>query len=154
MTPIAHETLTFVQPIAAPLSAVWAAFADSTQRATWSVPAGEAMVFDQSNFHVGGRDEYRCGPRQTLEFFGLVDYVQIVPETPPPPTDLVASSGQTLAIALVTWEFDHSGDSTLIRLTDQVTSFVGSGMIDGHRNGHAKALSQLRDFVEEAVATA
>src|SRR5690606_41596212 len=68
-----HETLTFSQSIEAPLLAVWAAFADSAQRARWSVPAGEALVYDQSNFHVGGRDQYRCGPPHALDFHGAKD---------------------------------------------------------------------------------
>ncbi len=154
MTSLAHETLTFTQSIDAPLSAVWSAIADSTQRAVWSVPVGEAMVYDRSNFGVGGRDEYRCGPPETLEFHCVVDYVQIAPESLIVHTDTVATEGQTLAVALVTWELDDNGGSTLIRLTDQVTSFVGAGMIDGHRNGHTKALSQLRDFVYKRVESA
>ncbi len=48
-------------------------------------------------------------------------------------------------------EFDDNGDSTFIRLTDQVTSFVGAGIIDGRRHGQTKALVQLNEFVKGAA---
>lgn len=63
-------------------------------------------------------------------------------------TDTVTTNGHLLAAALLTWEFadDHDGCTT-VKVTNQVTSFVGDSMIDGHRNGHLKALGQLNDFV-------
>ena len=63
--------------------------------------------------------------------------------------------------ALLTWEFEDQGfegegfedqgEDTVIRLTNQVTSFTGHDMIDGHRWGHLTALEQLRDFVEQIL---
>lgn len=148
MTVIAHDTLTFSQTITAPLSAAWDAFADSTQRAVWGVPKGETQIYDESDFRFGGRDTYRCGPPQDLKFHGVVGYVQIIPKSLIVHTDTVTAGGQLLATAILTWQFETKGETTLIRLTAQVTSFIGSDMIDGHRNGHTKALEQLRDFVE------
>ncbi|GAA1113896.1 SRPBCC domain-containing protein [Arthrobacter flavus] len=148
MTSIAHDTLTFSRLLDAPLSVVWAAFADSTQRTVWGVPEGEAQVYDESNFGVGGRDVYRCGPPETLEFSGIAEYLQIVTEFLIVHTDVVAVEGQVLAAALLTWQFESRDGATQVQLTDQVTSFVGVDMIDGHRNGHTKALEQLRVFVE------
>lgn len=144
---ITHDTLTFAQPVRACSSVVWAAFADSKQRAIWGVPVGEAQMYDESNFRVGGRDRYRCGPPQTLEFQGVVDYVHIIPESLIVHTDTVTIGDRTLTVALLTWEFEGAGDTTVTRLTDQVTSFVGTDTIDGHRTGHTKALEQLRGFV-------
>ena len=148
MTSITHDTLTFSRLIDAPLSVVWAAFADSTQRSTWGVPEGEAQIYDESNFDVGGRDVYRCGPPETLEFSGVAEYLQIVPESLIVHTDVVAIEDQVLAGALLTWQFEERDGATQVQLTDQVTSFVGADMIDGHRNGHTKALEQLGALVE------
>ena len=148
MTIVVHDTLTFSQSIKAALSLVWDAFADSNLRAVWGVPKGEAQIYDASDFRVGGQDTYRCGPPETLEFHGAVDYIQIVPESLIVHTDTVAVGDQILATALLTWQFGTHGETTFIRLTDQVTSFVGADMIDGHRNGHTQALEQLREFVE------
>ncbi len=150
MSSVAHDTLTFEQSVNASLSAVWDAFADSTQRAVWGVPAGEAQVYDESNFLVGGHDKYRCGPPEKLGFHGIVDYVHIVPPSLIVHTDTVTAEGQVLAVALLTWQFDALDDTTTIRLTDQVISFVGADMIEGHRNGHTKALEQLKDFLERS----
>lgn len=148
MISLAHETLRFTQTIKAPLPAVWEAFADPTRRALWGVPAGEVQVYDEADFRVGGRDRYRCGPPETLEFHGVADYVQVVPQSLIVHTDTVSAGDQMLACALLSWQFDADGETTLVRLTDQVTSFVGTGMVDGHRNGHAKALAQLKRFLE------
>lgn len=147
MTTVAHDILKFTKTIDAPLAEVWAAFADSDERAKWSVPAGDAQVYEESNFQIGGRDVYRCGPPKTLDFHGVLDYIHIVPQSLIVHTDTVTVQDQILATALLTWEFEDRGSATLVRLTDQVTSFVGDDMIEGHRNGHAKALNQLKDFV-------
>lgn len=148
MIAIAHDTLKFSQSINASLSAVWVAFSDSAQRSVWGAPAGDAQVYDESDFREGGRDVYRCGPPRALDFHGVVNYMQIVPGSLIVHTDTVVVKDQLLAIALLTWQFETHGATTQVRLTDQVTSFVGSDMIAGQRNGHTKALEQLCNFVE------
>ncbi len=55
-------TLRFERNIAAPAERVWNAYADIAQRSVWSVPDGEAVEYDASDFVQGGVDEYRCGP--------------------------------------------------------------------------------------------
>lgn len=47
----------------------------------------------------------------------------------------------------MTWVFDPAGDETLVTITCQLVSYVGQGMVDGNRNGHAKALAQLSEFL-------
>ncbi len=127
MDAIVHDTLRFARSFDTRLANIWAAFADSNQRASWSVPPGEALVHDEANFHASGRDMYRCGPPETLEFRGVLHYVQIVPESVIVHTDTVTHKEQVIAVALLTWEFEDHGDTTVVRLTDQVTSFVGNG---------------------------
>lgn len=144
---IVHETLKFTKTINAELSRVWEAFADPIQRARWSVPAGEAMVYEQAAFEVGGRDRYRCGPPESLDFINIVDYALIVTQALVVYTETVTTSEQPLSAGVVTWSFTVNGDVTEVQLTSQVTSFVGDGMIEGNRNGHAKALNQLEELV-------
>ncbi|QBJ97230.1 hypothetical protein ERC79_15725 [Rhodococcus sp. ABRD24] len=147
-SPIIRDTLTFERKIPATPDVVWRAYMDPSARAIWSVPAGEALVFDRTDFRPGGRDEYRCGPIDSLPFHGVVDYLHIASSALIVHTDTVTTNGDLLAAALLTWEFtdDHDGYTT-VKVTNQVTSFVGDSMIEGHRNGHLKALSQLEDFV-------
>lgn len=113
----------------------------------WCPPADKAQVYDQVDFRVGGRDLYRCGAPESLDFHGVVDYAAIEPQQMIVHTDIVSAGPDTLAAALLTWTFEAVDQGTRVHLTDQVTSFVGEGMIDGHRNGHTTALKQLADYV-------
>lgn len=149
MDEIVHDTITLDRRVSAPVAAVWDAYADPAQRARWSVPVGEAMVYDEADFREGGRDRYRCGPPKTLDFHAEAGYTRIIPEELIVCTETVRAEGRPLATAVVTWEFEPDGDQTLVKVTAQVVSFVGAGMIDGTRSGHAKALEQLEDFLTD-----
>ena len=146
---VVNETLTFEAVVDAPVATVWALFADADRRAEWGAPEGESQVYDQAQFRVGGRDRYRCGPPDTLDFRGVVDYLVVEPGECLVHTDIVSTGDVLLAASLQTWRFTDLGDRTGVSLTDQVTSFVGAGMIDGHRNGNTKALAQLVAYVGE-----
>ncbi|MEC5179662.1 uncharacterized protein YndB with AHSA1/START domain [Arthrobacter sp. CG_A4] len=65
--------------------------------------------------------------------------------------DSIQRKGQLMAIAVLTWVFEESGGGTRITVIDQVTSLAGQGMIDGHRNGHAKTLAQLVQWLTGAA---
>ena len=114
MIDIVNGTLTLERHINAPTAAAWDAYVDPAKRARWSLPAGEAMVYDETYFSERGRDRYRCG---------------------------------------LTWEFEPKEGGALVKITSQLASFVGQGMIDGNRNGHAKALEQLSKFLVGATLT-
>lgn len=147
MNSIAHDTLTFTKRFEAPIAAVWDAYADSSNRVQWSVPADDAMIYDESNFREGGCDKYRCGPPDSLDFQAIAEYVRIEPESLIVYSETVKVPDQILATGLLTWEFEQNGSATFIKLTVQVTSFVGQAMIEGNRNGHTLALSQLEAFL-------
>lgn len=140
---VRHETLRLAAEVPAPVAEVWAAFADPLRRVEWSIPAGERAVYDRAEFRVGGRDEYRCGPPGELDVDGRVEYAVIDSESLVTYAEVVSSEGAPLAASLVTWRFAEADARTRVEVTSQVTSFVGEGMIDGHRKGHALALEQL-----------
>lgn len=142
-----HDTVSLTRCVDASAAEAWAAYADPGKRAKWSVSAGEAMVYDESDFREGGRDRYRCGPPETLEFHAEAEYTRIVPEELIVCTETVRTEGRSLATSIVAWEFTPHGGKTLVEVTAQVVSFVGQGMIDGTRDGHAKALEQLEEFL-------
>lgn len=144
---IVHETLKLTKTISADLSRVWEAFADPTLRARWSVPVGEGMIYESAAFEVGGRDRYRCGPPESLDYINIVDYATIAPQSLVVYTETVTTSEQPLSASVVTWSFTAISDATEVQITSQVTSFVGDGMIEGNRHGHAKALNQLQEFL-------
>lgn len=146
---VTHQTLHITQVISAPLDTVWAAFQDTSSRSKWSVPKGDGLVYSTDDFRPGGLASYRCGPSGDLNVAGEIGYVQILPRELVVHTDTVTTDGTLLATALVTWTFEPHDDGALVTIVDQVASFVGQDMIDGHRNGHTKALAQLAEFLSE-----
>ncbi len=145
---LVHDTLRLEKRFAYPLDAVWRAYADPASRAEWGVPEGEEQVYSRDELRSGGVAIYRCGTPGELQFRGEVSYVDVVPQARIVHTDSVWAGDQLLATALLSWEFRDEEGSTTLTVTDQVTSFVGQEMIDGHRNGHTKALNQLAAFLE------
>lgn len=140
---VMHETIHLSQTVTAPLDATWAAFTDTSTRAMWSVPEGEEQVYDHDDFRPQGRARYRCGAPGKLEFRGEIEYVQVLPAELIVHTDTVWVDDTLLSTALLTWSFTADGNATTVAITDQVISFVGPDMIEGHRNGHRQALAQL-----------
>lgn len=147
MAETVHETIFFERHITAAITTVWNAYLDPVQRAQWSVPAGEAMVFDEADFREGGGDRYRCGPPASLDFSVNVQYHKIIPEQLIVYTETVTTADQPLATSIVTWALSPSGRETRVKITAQLVSYVGQGMVDGHHHGHAKALEQLQAFL-------
>ncbi|UVI37496.1 SRPBCC domain-containing protein [Brevibacterium spongiae] len=129
------------------ISAVWNAFADTDQRVRWGVPAGEAMVCDIDEFRTGGSIRARCGSPGALEFDSSGQYCAIEDEHFIVTTETLTKDGGTLSSAIITWTFTATSTGTRVDLVDQVVSFVGQGMIDGHRNGHEICLRQLGEFL-------
>lgn len=123
---------------------MWQAYADVRQRVRWSVPEGEEIVYDEAEFATGGEDEYRCGPPGELQNIGHHTYHLVEPVSGFVFTDTIRRDGTLLAVGLLTWQLHDLGTAgTRVTVVDQVTSLAGAGMIDGHRNGHAKTLEQL-----------
>lgn len=150
MNAATHDTVRVTQCIEAPIDKVWGAYADVSKRSQWGVPKGEAMIYVQSDFREGGRDRYRCGPPETLEFQAESEYTRIVPEALIVYTETVKNEDHALATAVSTWEFETEGRGTRVRVTTQVVSFIGAQMIDGTRNGHTRVLAQLGPFLAAA----
>ncbi|WP_175442312.1 SRPBCC domain-containing protein [Humibacillus sp. DSM 29435] len=143
---VVHETLRFTREVDQPVDAVWAAYADVDHRTQWSVPSGEQIIYDSADFTVNGQDRYRCGPPGDLSNFGTHCYYFIDSPQRLVYSDTIRREGQLMAVAILTWDFEASDQGTRITVVDQVTSLVGQGMIDGHRNGHDKTLDRLRGW--------
>ena len=141
------ETIRPSTEVTRPRGDVWAAFADTAARAKWGVPAGDALVYDHDDFRTGGRAEYRCGSPGALDFRAVIDYVRTEEKSFAVHTDTVWRGDELLATGLITWSFTDVPAGTLVTIINQVVSFVGQGMIDGHRNGHDICLRQLGEFL-------
>ncbi|WP_171006978.1 SRPBCC domain-containing protein [Brevibacterium sp. 2SA] len=140
-------TISLGADIAHPVSAVWTAFADTDQRVQWGVPEGEEMVCDIDEFRPGGSIRARCGAPGALEFASTGQYCAVMPERHIVTTETLTKDDEILSTAIITWTLTATSTGTRVELVDQVVSFVGQGMIDGHRNGHDICLRQLGAFL-------
>jgi uncharacterized protein YndB with AHSA1/START domain len=149
---VAHETLVFERRARASPEAVFAAYVDVGVRARWSAPSPTAaVVYSAADFRVDGVDSFRCGSADDLRFAGVVRYLDIIDGQRIVYSEVITSSGTRLSVSLVTWEFCPEGSGTRLVVTDQVTSFVGQGMIDGSRSGMSGAIDNLVAFVDEEI---
>ena len=145
--PVAHATLHVERTIDAPVERVWDAYADIAQRSVWSVPEGEAVEYDASDFVAGGIDEYRCGPPDDLANHVTTRYHHIDAPRSFVATNEIRREGTPVSLDTTHWTLDAEGESTTVSIVVQVTSLVGRGMFDGYRNGHERTLDHLHDFL-------
>jgi uncharacterized protein YndB with AHSA1/START domain len=138
-----HATITIERSHCAPLERVFSAFADSAVRARWSPPSGDIFVYDEANFREGDRDRFRCGPQSDPKFHGETLYHRIVPNKHIISSETLDADGQRLAISLSTFDFEPSLGGTKLKLTVQLVSLAGPGMIAGYESGNKSALESL-----------
>jgi uncharacterized protein YndB with AHSA1/START domain len=105
-----HTTIILESSYRAPVERVFSEFADPVARARWSPTSNDVLIYDQTDVRVGGRDLFRCGPKDDPKF-----------------------RGETL----------YPGESTSLKLTVQMVSLVGAGMIEAHESGNKSALEKL-----------
>ncbi len=144
---IFHETLAFERTFDAQPERLFQAFADPRQREIWSAPTPETViVIDETDLRTGGHaiDTFRCGSADALNWTMKVIYHRVEDGRLVTFTEELWDGATLLTVALITLEFQMRGEAgTLLKLTDQVTSFVGRGGVAGHSEGYAKALANL-----------
>ncbi len=127
---------------------VFSQFADPVARAEWSAPSEDFLVYDESDFRVGGKDVFRCGPKGNPKFRGETRYLQIVPNERVVSSETL-DTDEPLAVALTTLEFEPTKDGTNLTVTVQIVSFVGPDMIRGYESGNKSALKNLSQHLGE-----
>jgi uncharacterized protein YndB with AHSA1/START domain len=138
-----HATITLQHSYSAPLERVFSEFADPVARARWSAPSKDALIYDEANFQIGGKDVFRCGPKGDPKFRGETRYFDIVPNARVVSSETVDVDGQRLAVALTTLDFEPTEDGTNLTVTIQLVSFVGADMIHSYESGNKSALKKL-----------
>ena len=138
-----HATITLERTYRAPLERVFSEFADPVARARWSPPSNDVLIYDQTDYREGGRDLFRCGPENDPKFRGETLYHLIVPNRRVVSSETVDVNGQRLAVSLNTLDLEASGESTNLKLTVQMVSLAGAGMIEGYESGNKSALENL-----------
>jgi len=138
-----HATITLEHTYQAPIERVFSEFADPVARARWSTSSGDVLIYDQTEFREGGRDLFRCGPKNDAKFHGVTFYHLMVPNKCVVSTEMLETDGQQLAVSLNTLEFEAAGEGTHLTITVQMVSLVGPGMIAGYEAGNKGALENF-----------
>jgi uncharacterized protein YndB with AHSA1/START domain len=138
-----HATIVLERTYRAPLERVFSEFADPVARARWSPPSNDVLIYDQTDFRAAGRDLFRCGPKNAPQFRGETSYHLIVPNKCVVSTETLDADGQRLAVSLNTLDFEATGENTNLKLTVQIVSFVGAGMIEGYEADNNSALGNF-----------
>jgi uncharacterized protein YndB with AHSA1/START domain len=144
-----HGTVVVERTINVPVSRAYGAFADARERASWGAPSDSAVfAYDETDFRVGGRDLARCGPKDDPRFRVEARYVDIVHERRVVWTEAIREIDKPLAVNITTLEFQLDGARTRLKVTVQVTSFVGPGMIQNTKAGHEGSLANMVRHLE------
>jgi uncharacterized protein YndB with AHSA1/START domain len=144
---VQHATITVERSYSAPVERVFSAFADPIARAQWSQSSGDMFVYDEADFREGGRDRFRCGPKGDARFRGETTYHVIVENRLVISSETVETDGQRLAVSLSTLRLEAGGDGSKLRLTVQMVSLMGDGMIAGYEAGNKGALENLARYL-------
>lgn len=145
-----HATITLQHSYSAPVERVFSEFADPVARARWSAPSKDAIIYDEADFRIGGKNLFRCGPKGDPKFRGETRYLDIVPNARVVSSETVDVDGQRLAVALTTLDFEPREDSTNLTVTIQIVSFVGPGTIQSYESGNKSALKNLAQHLSNA----
>ncbi len=145
-----HATIQLEHWYSVPPERVFSEFADPVRRARWSAPSNDALVYDEADFRVGGKDAFRCGPKENLKFSGETRYLHIVLNARVVSSETIDVGGKRLAVALTTLEFDAKDGGTSLSLTVQLVSFGGPGVIHGYESGNKSALENLSEYLDRS----
>ena len=138
-----HATILLERAYEAPPERVFAEFADPVVRARWSTPAEDVLIYEEADFRTGGKDVFRCGPKENPKFCGETRYLLIVPNTRVVSSEVLEVHGNCIAIALTTLDFEPIHEATNLTVTVQVVSFIGPGIFQGYESGNRSALENL-----------
>jgi uncharacterized protein YndB with AHSA1/START domain len=146
-----HGTVVVERTLDVPVLRVYSALADAEERAIWGAPSDSAVfIYDEANFAVGGRDLARCGAKEDPRYRVETRYVDIVPERRVVSTETIHELDKLLATNITTLELFSDGQRTQLKVTVQVTSFVGPSMINNIRAGHEGSLANMARHLDSA----
>lgn len=146
-----HGTVVVERTIKVPTARVFAAYADADERIRWAAPSDTAVfIYDETDFRVGGRDVARCGAKHDPRFRVESTYVHIAQGQCIVTTDTVHEGTNLLCANVNTLELFDEGQGTRVKITVQVTSFVGDAMIENTRSGNNGSLANMVSYLEQS----
>jgi uncharacterized protein YndB with AHSA1/START domain len=150
MNPTLHATLVFEREISASPKAVFRAFEDPAARVQWGTPSDTAvLIYDDADFREGGQDHFRCGSKANPNIHGVTHYLDIVPDRRVVSSETLVVEGKRLCVSLTTLELVPDGNSTKLKNTTQLASFIGDDMIKGYTIGTEASLDSLVHYFQK-----
>jgi len=146
-----HATIVLERTYRASLERVFSEFAVPVARARWSPPSNDVLIYEQTDFRAGGRDLFRCGPKNAPKLCGETFYHLIIPNKRVVSSETLNTDGRCLAVSLNTLEFEATDEGTNLKLTVQMVSLDGVGMIAGYESGNKSALENLARHLSERL---
>lgn len=146
-TPVVeHRTIKIKKTMKAPLVKVFKALSSTKEKKIWSAPKGDEIRFSKENFKVGGVESFKCGSIGSLDYKGIVQYLDIVKNQRIVYLETVFYQGNKLASAIVTTELKENKNTTSITMTVQVASYCGERMLKGCETGYKSSMANLSEY--------
>ncbi|MEO0452212.1 MAG: SRPBCC domain-containing protein [Pseudomonadota bacterium] len=148
-----HDTVRLRKCFQYSAEQLFAAYLDPALRQEWAAPNDDSAVeIVHSNVRTGGTEETRCGTKGDLKYRTKVNYHLVQANQLITFTESLFKKDSILSVAAITFEFRRLDEGAELILTDQITSFVGKDMIDGHRQGFTAALVNLEKQLVSTIA--
>lgn len=120
---------------------VFAALADPAERAELgNAIETAALIYDETDFRVGGRDIFRCGAKRDPQYRSMATYYDVVPNQRIVSSETVETARKKLIISMSTTTLEPQGASTKVTVTTQLISLAGDDMINGVEVGQNASL--------------
>lgn len=144
-------TLTFAREVAAPLPALWQAWAAPAARAIWAAPAPSVEVeFLQADTRTGGCEVSLCKMEGRPDLRCACGWLDVQPAVRSVNYEVLSSAGVTQSAALVTADFSELGERSRVVVTVQLSS-LAADMEGGYRQGFAAGMDNLAGVAERMM---
>jgi uncharacterized protein YndB with AHSA1/START domain len=148
---VEHGTIRLERLYKAKPQRVFAAWADSQERAKWDVPGRWVITEQTFDFREGGRETKRFGPAGDPRFLAQARYVDIVPERRIVYSYGMTDRGEPISVSLTTVEFMPVAGGTRLVLVEQVSLLDGRDKLAHREEGIASKLDKIGLLVSEAA---
>lgn len=127
----------------APPARVFAAWATPAARARWDVP-GRWIIAEQTfDFHEGGREVKRFGPKDDPRFVATTDYFVVVPDERIVFAYGMTARGVPISVSLTTVELSRVPAGTRLLLTEQIVLLDGGDKLAHREEGLSSMLDKI-----------
>ncbi|MBT9289872.1 SRPBCC domain-containing protein [Prosthecodimorpha staleyi] len=144
-------TLSFERSVAAPVSALWAAWTAPAARALWAAPAASVTIeWLEADTRVGGREVSLCKITGEPAIRCEVRWLVLQAEARSVNSEALSVDGVPQSAALVTADLTPAGDGSRIAVTVQLSS-LAEDMEAGYRQGFGAGMDNLADVAARTM---